>query len=213
MVADSHEESGTFFADVHAAFHFRLNFLAGAKQQDAGIRISHKRMGLAIFLCDISHVRCRLHHKAVYAASRDVIDKFRVRPVTGIHDFLSAFDQRCEHALVIGKHILAVPVGMKECTACPDDVIMHHHHRGITVCHGPEVLRYPVAVAVRHFPESIRVNARGAQERVPAEHLDQAGHAGGVDAGHVDRIRIVDAAVRIMPVECLHFRLVVDRSV
>ena len=129
MVSHCHEKTGAGLSDIHTALYLVIDILPAAAKKNPGIRISDKGMGFPVFFRHIFHICGRLHHKAVYPAGGDIIDKFCIIPVGGENNFLSGFPQRCEQPFIIGKNKLPVPIGMGKSSRCPCDIVVHLHHR------------------------------------------------------------------------------------
>ncbi|OQA64189.1 MAG: hypothetical protein BWY37_02090 [Firmicutes bacterium ADurb.Bin262] len=146
-------------------------------------------MRFTVFLCDIPHIRRRLEYKTVYPARGDIVDELRIVSVGGEHDFLAARCQRRKKLFVVRENVTPVPVRADERAGGPDDIVVHHHHRHVGRGKRVEILLNPGRVAAGHRAEGVRVRARRQQEHFPAEQVDQAGHAGHIDARHIHRVR------------------------
>ena len=104
-----------------------------------------------------------------------------------------AWVQRLEQLLIRRKHVLSVPLRIRERALRPNYVVVYHHDRSLRRRERVEILIYPVSVAVGDLAEAFGILAQPLEQPVPAEYLDKPRNHRHVYSGHVDLVRMTGA--------------------
>ena len=108
MIAHRHKETGTFFADIHAALDFTVDIVAAAHQQNTRICVADKGMCFPVFFRDIGHIGRGFQNESMETTFGNIVDKCGVGSVGGEDNLFARLEQRLEILFIIGENIPAI---------------------------------------------------------------------------------------------------------
>ena len=94
MISYSHKKARTFFPDIHTPDDFLFNVISRSVKQNTRIRIPHKAMRPAVFVCYILHIGKRFQHKAIEPTIGNIVNKFGIIAIRGIKHLFPALQYR-----------------------------------------------------------------------------------------------------------------------